>query len=262
MALSTISGEETTTITRGIYTAASGMLADEAAQDVIAQNLANVNTTGYKRDMTQYESFPQALLRSTAQGAGPAVGALGSGVAVRGIATDFAPGAFQQTGNPLDVAVTGDAYLAVQTPQGVRYTRDGGLTRDAQDTLVQASGGGAVLDTSGRTLTIPANAKDITITPQGVVEADGVNVGQLQLSRASTATGAVKIGGNLFQITGAVPAGPGATVRQGYLETSNVNTVQEMVAMIAVQRAYETDEKMVKSEDDATNKAVTDVAKL
>ena len=238
------------------------MLAEEAAQDVIAQNLANVNTTGYKRDMTQYESFPQALIRSSAQGAGSAVGGLGSGVALRGVATDFAPGAMQQTGNPLDVAVAGDGYLAVQTPQGVRYSRDGGLTRDAQGTLVQASGGGAVLDTSGQPITLPANAASVTITPQGVVQADGKSVGQLQLARAATPTGAVKIGGNLFQITGAVPAGADATVRQGFLESSNVNTVQEMVSMIAVQRAYETDEKMVQAEDQATNKAVTDVAKM
>jgi flagellar basal-body rod protein FlgF len=84
----------------------------------------------------------------------------------------------------------------------------------------------------------------------------------MQLDRASTPTGAVKIGGNLFQISNAQPAGADATVQQGFLESSNVNTVQEMVAMISVQRAYETDEKMVKAEDDATNKAVTDVAKL
>jgi flagellar basal-body rod protein FlgF len=238
------------------------MLAEQAAQDVIAQNLANVTTTGYKRDMTQYESFPEALLRNTAQSVGPAVGSLGSGVSVRAVATDFAPGALQQTGNPLDVAVSGDAYLAVQTPQGVRYSRDGGLTRNSDGTLVQAAGGGAVLSTSGQTITLPANARDITITPQGSVQADGIVVGQMQLDRASTPTGAVKIGGNLFQISNAQPAGADATVQQGFLESSNVNTVQEMVAMISVQRAYETDEKMVKAEDDATNKAVTDVAKL
>lgn len=238
------------------------MLADEAAQDVIAQNLANVNTTGYKRDVTQYESFPQVLLRNTAQGFAPPIGSLGSGVGVSGIATDFAAGALQQTGNPLDVAITGDAFLAVRTPQGVRYTRDGALTLNAQGVLTQAASGNAVLDAAGRPITLPANAKNIAITPLGMVQADGVTVGRLQLSRAVVPAGAVKQGGNLFQIAAPQPAGSDASIHQGYLESSNVNTVQEMVAMIAVQRAYETDQKMVQSEDAATSKATTDVAKL
>ena len=150
----------------------------------------------------------------------------------------------------------------MQTPQGVRYTRDGALTRNAQGQLVQANGGGAVLDPSGRPISIPARAKDITISPAGDIRADGVSVGRLQLVRVTPATGATKQGDNLFAQTNAAPAGPDATVHQGYLEASNVNVVQEMVAMISVQRAYETDQKMVQAEDDATNKAVNDVPKM
>ncbi|MBV9850809.1 MAG: flagellar basal-body rod protein FlgF [Armatimonadetes bacterium] len=238
------------------------MLANEAAQDAIAQNLANAGTTGYKRDLPQFQSFPETLLRRVTGAAGPSVGGLGPGAGLSALATDFSGGALQQTGNPLDVALTGDAYLAVQTPQGVRYSRDGALTRDAQGLLVQANGQGAVLDQSGRPISLPARAKDITISPRGDVRADGVSVGQLQLVSVTRTTGASKQGDNLFAQASAAPAGPDATVHQGYLEASNVNVVQEMVAMIAVQRAYETDQKMVQAEDDATNKAVNDVPKV
>ena len=238
------------------------MLANEAAQDAIAQNLANAATTGYKRDLPQFQSFPEMLLQRTAGASGPAVGGLGPGVGVRGLAADFADGALQQTGNPLDVALTGDAYLAIQTPQGVRYSRDGALTRNAQGQLVQSNGSGLVLGQSGRPLSLPAKTKTIVITPRGDVRADGVSVGQLQLVGVTRATGASKQGDNLFAQGSAAPAGPNATVHQGYLEASNVNIVQEMVAMISVQRAYETDQKMVQAEDDATNKAVNDVPKV
>ena len=117
------------------------MLANQAAQDAIAQNLANAATTGYKRDLPQFQSFRETLLRRTTGGGGAAIGALGPGAGVSALATDFADGALQQTGNPLDVAISGQACLAVQTPQGVRYTRDGALTRNAQGLLVQANGG-------------------------------------------------------------------------------------------------------------------------
>ena len=238
------------------------MLASESAQDAIAQNLANAATTGYKRDLPQFQSFPETLLRSTVSTPGASVGGLGSGVGVRALATDFAPGALQQTGNPLDIALTGNAFLAVQTPQGVRYSRDGALTRSGQGLLVQANGSGAVLDPTGRPIAIPARAKDIVITPGGDVQADGVRVGRLQLAQISPAAGASKQGGNLYSQASVTPAGPDAAVHQGYLESSNVNVVQEMVAMIAVQRAFETGQKMVQAEDDATNKAVNDVPKV
>ncbi len=239
------------------------MLANEAAQDAIAQNIANAATTGFKRDLPQFQSFQEALLQSTAGSTpGATVGGLGPGVGVRGLATDFSDGALQQTGNPLDIALTGDAFLAVQTPQGVRYSRDGALTRDAQGQLVQANGSGAVLDPSGRPISLPAKTKNITITPSGGVLADGVSVGRLQLVSLTRTSGASKQGDNLFSQPNVAPAGPNATVHQGYLESSNVNIVKEMVAMISVQRAYETDQKMVQAEDEATNKAANDVPKV
>jgi flagellar basal-body rod protein FlgF len=238
------------------------MLADEAAQDAITQNLANANTVGYKRDITSFSSFPSVLLRNTDAAEGGTIGPLGTGAQLSGVATDLSEGPIEQTDNPLDVAINGPAFLAVQTPQGVLYTRDGSLTQNAQGELVQASSGFPVLDLAGRPITLPANAGKIMITSKGTVEADGISMGQLQLAAPANPSDAVKQGNSLYQIANPVPAGANSTVQQGYLESSNVNIVQEMVAMIAVQRAYETGQKMIQTEDNATSKAVNDVAKL
>ena len=190
------------------------------------------------------------------------IGSLGSGGGVQAVATDFSTGAMQQTGNALDVALTGDAYLTVQTPSGIYYTRDGALTRNAQGQLTQASGGALVLDPGNRPITIPGKAKSIVIDKAGEIFADGVPVGALNLVAVNKTTKAVKIGSNLFQETTVRPASLGSTVQQGFLEASNVNVVKEMVNMIATMRAYETNEKILQAEDNATNKAVNDVAKV
>ncbi len=237
------------------------MLANQTAQDAIAQNLANANTTGYKEDIPEFQSFGETLLRRV-NGADPgaSVGSLGSGTTLRRLATDFSDGALEKTGNPLDVALTGDAALAVQTPQGVRLTRDGSLTRSAQGLLVQANGGGTVLGQNGP-IRIPAAARDIVINTSGQVSADGVALGRLRLASVNAASGAQKVGDNQFTEAASTTA-PTGTVRQGYLESSNVSVVKEMVAMISVMRAYETNQKMLQAEDDATAKAVGDVGKI
>lgn len=250
-------------MTRGVYTAATGMLANQTAQDAIAQNLANANTNGYKQDIPEFQSFGQTLLRRLGGGApDPSVGALGQGVTLRALATDFGDGALQKTDNPLDVALTGDAYLAVQTPQGVRLTRDGALTRNPQGLLAQSNGGNLVLGVGDRPISIPSGAKSIVINDQGVVTVDGRTAGSLRLAGVSRADGAAKMGDNLFSEATLRPASTGSGVRQGFLEASNVSVVKEMVSMISVMRAYETNQKMLKAEDEATGKAVSEVGKM
>lgn len=246
-----------------MYTAATGMLANQTAQDAIAQNLANANTTGYKQDIPEFQSFGQTLLRQVnGSGAGASLGSLGGGTTLRQLATDFSDGALQKTDNPFDVALTGDAYLAVSTPQGVRLTRDGALTRNAQGLLAQANGGATVLGQNGQPIRIPATAKNIVIGANGQITADGVSVGRLRLASVTSASGATKVGDSDFTESAPGAASPTATVRQGFLESSNVSVVKEMVAMISVMRAYETNQKMAQAEDDATGKAVNDVGKI
>lgn len=249
-------------MTRGVYTAAAGMLASQAAQDAIAQNLANAGTTGYKEDIPRFELFEQALTQRLSSSGSASVGGLGSGAGLKDETTNFADGGLQKSGNPLDVALTGDAALAVQTPQGIRLTRDGSLSLDARGTLVQLNGNAVVLGDNNQPIRIPAKARDIVISPRGDVSADGVRVGRLRLAGLSQADKPVKMGDNQFSVQTIRPASASATVRQGYLEASNVNVVKEMVQMISIMRAYETNQKMLQAEDDATGKATTEVSKL
>ena len=246
-------------MTRGVYTAAAGMLASQAAQDTIAQNLANAATTGYKEDIPRFESFEEALASSSG---GSAIGELGSGSGLKDVTTNFAEGGLQKSGNALDVALTGDAALVAQTPQGIRLTRDGSLSLNAQGTLTLADGLTPVLGANNRAIQIPAKTKEITISPQGEVLADGMRVGQLRLAGLASSDLPKKMGDNLYAVRALRAASPTASVRQGYLEASNVNVVKEMVSMISIMRAYETNQKMMQSEDDTTGKAVEEVSKL
>lgn len=250
-------------MTRGIYTAATGMLANQTALEAISQNLANADTTGYKQDIPQFQSFSDTLLhRLSGDSAQVPVGGLGKGVTVESLATDFSAGSLQRTGNPLDLALTGNAALVVKTAQGLRITRDGAFTRNAKGLLVQTDGGDPVLDVKGQPIAIPIKSKDITIGADGVVTADGRQIAQLRLANISRAAGAAKIGDNQFTESALGKPSAGSSVQQGFLESSNVSVVKEMVAMISVNRAYETNSKMLQAEDAATNKAVNDVAKL
>ncbi len=249
-------------MTRGVYTAAAGMLANQAAQDAIAQNLANANTTGYKEDVPRFESFLSQSVSSLSGADRASLGTLGSGAGLKDETTNFAEGGLQQSGNPLDVALTGDAALVIQTPQGPRLSRDGSLSLDAQGTLIQSATGRPVLDSGSRTLSLPAKTKSIVISPLGDLVADGVKVGRIQLAALSSAVNPVKAGDNLYSVSSVQPASPSATIRQGFLESSNVSIVKEMVSMISIMRAYETNQKMLQAEDDTTGKATTEVGKI
>lgn len=249
-------------MTRGVYTAAAGMLASQAAQDAIAQNLANAGTTGYKEDVPRFESFEAALATRLLPEDRAAIGTLGSGAGLKDETTNFADGSLQRSGNPLDVALTGDAALVVQTPQGLRLSRDGSLSMDARGTLVQTNGSLPVLGDTNQPIQIPAKAKDIVIGTRGEITVDGVQVGRLRLAGLAASDQPVKLGDNQFRVAALRPASATATVRQGFLESSNVNVVKEMVSMIAIMRAYETNQKMMQSEDDATGKATNEVGKI
>lgn len=249
-------------MTRGVYTAAAGMLANQAAQDTIAQNLANANTTGYKEDVPRFESFLSEPVSRLSGADKLSIGTIGSGAGLKDETTNFSEGEMQQSGNPLDVALTGDAALVIQSPQGPRLSRDGSLTLDAQGTLIQSSTGEPVLGDGNRSLAIPAKTKTVVISPQGDLTADGVKIGRIQMASLSPAVSPVKMGDNQYSVSSFQPASATATIRQGYLEASNVSIVKEMVSMISIMRAYETNQKMLQAEDDTTGKATNEVGKL
>ncbi len=245
---------------RGIYTAASGMVAESLRNDVIANNMANVNTTGYKRDVTLTKDFGNLLMKRVDDGQNPSdIGSMGSGVLVDGIATIHEAGQLQPTGNPLDLAIRGNGYFTVQTPNGLEYTRDGSFYRSARGELV-TSDGYRVMGNGG-----PVNlaGSNVVIGSDGTVTVDHVQTNQLQLVEfANDGTALRKQGSSLFASTGAQqPARATGTIEQGTLERSNVNVVSEMVNMIAGYRAYEINGKTVQAHDQLLDKAVNEVGK-
>ena len=235
----------------------------ERQMDVVANNVANVNTTGYKADRSLFEEF----LNSRAHednfvGRDRRV----SYVQDRGTFKDFSQGAAEQTKNPLDVAIDGGGFLVVQTPAGERYTRDGGLQINNQGQLVNASGY-QVLGASGPIVFQPTD-HDITIAADGnVTVLEGVNRidsvrGKLRLVSFADAQKLQKEGSNLYSAGAGAAAQPDATsrVRQGFIEKSNVNSVAEMSRMIEVTRAYTQISAMLQQQGDLRKSALEKLA--
>ena len=220
---------------RGLYIAASGMLAEQIRQDQIANDMANAATPGYKSDRTSQRGFGDLLLANSATGA--VVGPQGTAVTVGKIETDFSPKPSKDTGEPLDFAITGEGFFAVQTSQGVRYTRNGQFTSDAQGRLVTAQGD-AVLGRGGRTLSVGRD---------GRVDPRALEVVQLRNPR--------KEGDSL--VTG-TPAGAGpGQVRAGALEGSGADAARSMVDMISSMRSFEAGQKVIQTIDETLGKADT-----
>jgi flagellar basal-body rod protein FlgF len=234
---------------RGLYIAASGMLSELVRQDQLANDLANANTPGYKADRSAQASFGDLLLQNSATG--QTVGPLGLGVQIAATQTDLAQGPTSQTGEPLDVAIQGPGFLAVQTAQGTRYTRDGQLAVAAKGTLTTATGA-PVLDDQGKTITVSGDPSALTIAPDGTISAGGKTLAKLGLV---SLTSPAKQGDTLFTGTpGARPAG--TTVEQGALEGSDTNPARVMVDMIVSLRAYESSQKVIQSIDETLNRGI------
>jgi flagellar basal-body rod protein FlgF len=223
---------------RGLYIAASGMVAEQMRQDQIANDLANSSTPGYKADRVTQRAFADLLLSNTATG--QAIGALTPGVAADRMVTDTSPQPVRDTGEPLDLAIVGDGWFAVQTPQGTRYTRNGQFSGAADGTLTDQLGN-RVLGRGGQPVKLDAN---------GHVNASDVGVFAL--------TDPAKQGDNLFDGTASGQAG--GTVRTGALEGSGVDPARTMVDMIASFRAFEAGQKVIQTIDESLHKTATQVA--
>jgi flagellar basal-body rod protein FlgF len=239
---------------RGLYIAASGMLAEQVRQDQLANDLANASTPGYKADNSEQASFSDLLLWNSSTGA--PIGSLSMGSRITHVVTDLTQGPLQSTGNPLDVALDGPGFLAVATGSGVRYTRDGQLLIDARGRLC-TDNGNLVLGTSGKPITV-GNVSDpskISIDQRGTVRVGSRTAGTLAVM---SLTGATKQGDTLFTGTpGVRPAG--TTVQQGFLEGSGVQPAEAMVDMIVSFRAYETTQRAIQSIDTELGRAANSV---
>jgi len=250
---------------RSLFIAKTGLDAQQTQLDVVANNLANVGTTGFKRSRAVFEDLMYQNLRQSGgqtsdQTRMPSGLQLGTGVRVVATERIHTQGNSTKTENPKDVMVNGDGFFQVLMPDGTAaYTRDGSFQTDQNGQLVTASGYPVQ-----PAITLPQNATSMTIGRDGtvsVVQAGStasVQVGQIQLATFLNATGLQSKGENLYVETdasgGANQTAPGqngaGTLNQGYVESSNVNVVEELVNMIQTQRAYEINSKVVKTSDE------------
>jgi len=250
---------------RSLTTAATGMITQQLNIDVISNNIANVNTTGYKKVRAEFQDLLSQTLKQPgtqiSQGTNQPVGIqVGLGTKTSATARDFIEGAFKSTGGKLDIAVEGDGFIQVQLDDGTTgYTRDGSLKIDGNGQLTTSDG--FIIQPQ---ISLPTNATDITITPDGKIAVktpgtvESTEVGTLSLVKFANPSGLSSIGKNLYIETAASGApvegtanqeGFGA-IQQGFLEGSNVQVVEELINLIQAERAFEANSKLVKSADE------------
>ncbi len=247
-----------------LWISKTGMQAQQTQLDVISNNMANVSTNGFKRanavfEDLMYQNLRQVGAADTEQNNLPTGLQVGLGVRTVATARNFTQGSLQQSGNQLDLAINGSGFIQVAMPDGTTgYTRDGSLQVDGQGQLVTSSG----LTVAGG-ITIPAEAQSITVGKDGVItvklpgNATPQQVGNIELASFVNPAGLEPLGGNMYAETVAsgnpINGAPGTNgmgqLMQGYVETSNVNVVQELVTMIQTQRAYEMNSKAIQTSD-------------
>ncbi|MEM9174258.1 MAG: flagellar basal-body rod protein FlgG [Myxococcota bacterium] len=250
---------------RALFTAATGMEAQQAQIDTIANNIANVGTTGFKKSRAEFQDLFYETLR--APGAASADGSVlptgvqvGHGVQLGAINTIFSAGDRLNTGNQLDMAIDGLGFFQVQRPNGDSvFTRDGTFKLNADGNLVTAQGYQVLPN-----ITVPPDAISVTVLPDGTVNAEQagnstpLNLGQIQLVRFANPAGLRMVGGNLFEATNAsgdpeagLPEQNGfGAIAAGFLEGSNVEVAEELVQMILAQRAFEVSSRVIQAGDE------------
>lgn len=246
-----------------LYIAATGMHMQQKGVDTISNNLANVNTPGFKKGKVSFEDLVYRDLNGAAASLDSgATGRTwqGTGVSIASVVKSFIAGALKQTNQPMDLAIEGDGFLEVVALDGApAYTRGGTLTVDKEGFLATAAG--HALKPS---IQVGSDARDISIKPDGRVfvrgrdQEEASEVGRIELVRFADTSGLVALGGNLYKPSersgDAINARAGedgaGTLAQGFVEGSNVNLVEEMVDLMVVQRAYETNVKVIQASDE------------
>ena len=236
----------------GVMSAAQlGMLDDTERLRIISHNLANVGTVGFKRELAVNGSFDRLLQARSGVDPGEPVGSILTSY------TDRAAGTLTHTGNPLDLAIEGDAYFVVDNGLQETYTRQGTFRLDADGQLVTANGRTVVTTSGDVRLTSPAPAIDA----QGNIRDNGTIIGQLKLVTVNNPQSLVETGNGLYTATDSTVATPAdsARVRQGYTEASNVVSMNEMIKMIETVRHFEASQKMLQGYDAMLDRAITDL---
>lgn len=255
---------------RALRTAATGMYAQQLNVDIIAHNLANVNTTGFKKSRAEFEDLMYQTMKASGASQNPNEQQsteiqVGNGTIPVATVKSFLQGDLQPTNNPMDIAIQGEGFLQVRRPDGtLAYTRDGALKISSEGTLVTSQGyvvePGISFSSDVTSIVI---GRDGTVEAIGVGESTPVKIGQLELAKFVNPGGLRSIGNNLFVETpasgqpmvGAAGSAGFGEVHQGFLEASNVDVVEEMVNMIVAQRAYEINSKTIKTVEDMLSMA-------
>ncbi len=248
---------------RALNSAATGLKAQQTNLDIVSNNIANVNTVGYKKARAEFKDLAYDTVKSPSIGessVNPETLQIGLGCEVSGTNRLFFQGSLNQTGNPFDMAIDGKGFFKVKDIDGsYKYTRDGSFKIDSEGRLVTSSG--LPLEPE---IIIPSDAKEVSISSSGTVSAvlsgdsNPSELGKIELSLFPNPSGLKALGSNIYEVSAAsgepadaLPGLQGAgTIRQGYLEASNVEIVDEMVRMLSAQRAFEINSKAMEAADD------------
>ena len=258
-----------------MFTGLFAALTAEHRMNNVANNLANVSTVGYKRDMLAFKDTmiqfahdqimePVCTIRSKPLFPEPQLAAR---VRLAVAKTDYSQGSMQVTGNPLDVAIAGEGFFRYQTPRGEFLSRNGAFVLDG-DGLIKTKQGWPVLSDGGGPIVIAPGTRNIHIDNEGRIFADGTEAGRFAVVTARDERNLEKLGGNMFRVRPGANVeelddayANGALVNQGFLETANVEVVQEMVAMIETHRFFEATQKIMQTSDALDREAITKVGR-
>lgn len=255
---------------RGLYTSWTGMANEQKRLDVISNNLANASTLGYKQESVANQSFDKMLTIKIRDGSqayhNQAIGTMSLGVKIGETYTDYSQGSVRSTGGLYDVALSGNGFFSVTSTNSsgqtvTRYTRDGSFTLTKDGILVDKEGN--KVQGEGGDIHIDPSAKSVAIDSDGTITVNGAVVDRIKTTDFEDYDYLVKDQDNLYHtVDGAKEKKSNASVLQGYTEQSNVNVVSEMVDMITITRAYEANQKVIRSMDSMLDKAVNQVGRL
>jgi flagellar basal body rod protein FlgG len=252
----------------GLYLSAQGAQAQSTRLEVLANNVANAATAGFKRDFALFQSHPPYDVEHgvSAPDQPGNQNALGGGLSTAKVTTDYSSGPLTRTGGSLDAALKGPGFFQVTDGRQQFLTRDGQFVLNGAGELTQQGSGMRVTSIAGSAIVIPADAKHISIGTDGAVTATGSDgsptpLGRLALARPANEEQLQKVGRNLFRPSGPVaPAGNDVEVRQGFIEASGVNPVTEMMDLVQASRAFEANINMIKYQDDALGRLLQSAA--
>jgi len=246
---------------RGLYVAGTSMITNRQKMDVIANNIANSTTTGFKEDTMVSQSFSDMLLSATNEmnvvNSTREVGPFNTGIHVDAVYTDFETGPITSTDSKTDMAIEGNGFFVVNTPDGIRYTRDGSFGIDAAGFLV-TQGGNRVLGTNGE---IYVGDGELSVNTAGDIFVNGERTNSFRIDNVADLNSLRKEGNNLYVGDGAA-INDGYAIRQSALEASNVDIISGIVDMMTVYRNYESSQRVIQIIDSTLGKAVNDIGRI